>query len=72
MATNLLESMIKSPHPTRAEANDIFNTIEMGASGLVLAGETAIGKYPKECIKFVKKIYLSFKRYKKNSSFIKK
>ena len=64
VATNLLESMIKSPIPTRAEANDIFNTLEMGASGLVLAAETAIGKYPEKCIQFIKKIISNFKKFK--------
>ncbi len=67
VATNFLESMIKSPFPTRAEANDIFNTLEMGASGLVLAEETAVGKYPIECINFLRDVYSSFKKYKKNN-----
>ena len=62
IATNLLETMIDKPYPTRAEANDIYNSIEMGASGLVLAAETAIGRYPKECIKFLKKIILQFRK----------
>ena len=62
IATNLLESMIKMPYPTRAEANDIYNAIEMGASGLVLAAETAIGKYPKECITFLKNIIKDYKK----------
>ena len=47
--------MINSNEPTRAESNDIFSTLEMGSDGLVLAAETAISKYPKECIKFLKK-----------------
>ena len=46
VATNLLESMITAPSPTRAEVNDIYNTLIDGASGLVLAAETAIGQYP--------------------------
>jgi len=46
VATNLLESMVSSPIPTRAEANDVYSTLEQGASGLVLAAETAIGKNP--------------------------
>ena len=62
IATNLLESMIKTPYPTRAEANDIYNAIEMGAAGLVLAAETAIGKYPEECITFLKNIIKSYKQ----------
>ena len=52
--------MIEKPYPTRAEANDIYNSIEMGAAGLVLAAETAVGKYPEECIKFLKKIISQF------------
>ncbi len=52
-ATNFLESMLKNPYPNRGEVNDIFNTCEMGSAGLVLAAETAIGKYPKECVNFL-------------------
>ena len=54
IATNLLESMIVNFYPTRAESNDIYSSLESGAKGLVLAAETAIGKYPKECISFIK------------------
>ena len=61
VATNLLESMIKNNLPTRGEANDIFNSLEMGADGLVLAAETAIGKNPKECVLFLKKILKTYK-----------
>ena len=46
VATNLLETMIKNSEPTRAESNDIFSTLKQGASGLVLAAETAIGSNP--------------------------
>jgi len=60
IATNLLESMITNNYPTRAEANDIYSCIEMGADGLVLAAETAIGKNPIECIKFVKEMINQF------------
>jgi pyruvate kinase len=61
IATNLLESMIVNNYPTRAEANDIYSSIEMGADGLVLAAETAIGKHPIECVKFVKEMINQFK-----------
>jgi pyruvate kinase len=61
IATNLLESMILNEYPTRAEANDIYSCIEMGADGLVLAAETAIGKNPIECIKFIKEMINQFK-----------
>ncbi len=56
VATNLLESMIDSSLPTAAEVNDIHHTIMDGAAGLVLAGETAIGKYPVECATMVMRI----------------
>ena len=65
VATNFLESMIDKPFPTRAEVNDIFNALEMGATGLVLAAETAIGKYPKECVKLLIDIIKVFKKNKK-------
>ena len=61
IATNLLESMIVNNYPTRAEANDIYSSIEMGADGLVLAAETAVGKHPIECVKFVKEMINQFK-----------
>ena len=56
VATNLLETMISHIKPTRAEVNDIINTILDGAEGLILAAETAIGKYPIECINVLNKI----------------
>ena len=56
VATNLLESMVSMPTPTRAEVNDIYNTLADGADGLVLAAETAIGKYPIQCASMVNKI----------------
>ena len=67
VATNLLESMIENSFPTRGEANDIFNSLEMGANGLVLAAETAIGKNPMNTVKFLNKMIKAFKKstYKK-------
>jgi pyruvate kinase len=61
VATNLLESMVSMPTPTRAEVNDIYNTLMDGADGLVLAAETAIGKYPIQCASMVSKIIHGFK-----------
>ena len=62
VATNLLESMVSMPTPTRAEVNDIYNTLADGADGLVLAAETAIGKYPIQCASMVSKIIRVFQR----------
>ena len=56
VATNFLESMVLNPYPTKAELNDIYSSLELGANGLVLAAETAIGKYPLESIKILKGI----------------
>ena len=67
VATNLLETMVKNKQPTRAESNDIFSSLEKGADGLVLAAETAVGKYPIECVQFIKKCINTYKNYKKNS-----
>jgi pyruvate kinase len=56
VATNLLESMIVSPKPTRAEVNDVINTLLDGADGLVLAAETAIGADPIGCVVMIVKL----------------
>jgi len=61
IATNYLESMIVNSYPTRGEANDIYSSLEIGAKGLVLAAETAIGKYPEKTILFLKKMIKIFK-----------
>ncbi len=53
VATNLLESMVTRRTPTRAEVNDVINTLLDGANGLVLAAETAIGKYPVEAARMI-------------------
>lgn len=62
VATNLLESMVSAPVPTRAEVNDIYNTLLDGADGLVLAAETAIGDYPIRCAGMVVKVIHEFGR----------
>ena len=64
IATNFLESMIVNKYPTRGEANDIFNSLECGASGLVLAAETAIGKYPDTAVLFLKKMIKTYEKFK--------
>ena len=63
VATNFLETMIYNKTPTRAEVNDIYNSIEMGSKGLVLSAETAIGKYPEQSVLFLKKMINVFKRH---------
>ena len=56
VATNLLETMIENKNPTRAEVHDTMATIMDGAYGLTLAAETAIGRYPMECINMINRL----------------
>ena len=64
VATQMMESMIENPRPTRAETNDVANAVMDGADALMLSAETAAGKYPVEVIRSMVRTITSVEKSK--------